>query len=206
MLVAVILAAAPTLAIAIDTVSDYLIRRAARIESERTPPDAEAVLARMAISMKNMGLRMEVPGIRDPILQPASEAVPNEDMEVLGVTVEGHARAYSVQALSRGPTSHVVNDVIAGIPVSVTFCDMTHCARVFTKSGSSAALDLAVGGLRQGKMVLLVDGREFVQDDDGIPLDDVPHEQMTWTEWKTTHPDSEVYLGGSAASDSVPAD
>lgn len=55
----------------------------------------------------------------DPAMVPAAEATwlqPSD--EVLGVLVSGRARAYPVPMISY---HHVVNDVIEGIPIAVTY-------------------------------------------------------------------------------------
>ena len=61
-----------------------------------------------------------IPAILDPLFVSAGEA--NEWMEpdeqVLGLTINGDARAYSVRMLSR---HEIVNDVVGGVPVAVTW-------------------------------------------------------------------------------------
>ena len=47
----------------------------------------------------------------------------------------------------------VVNDLVAGVPVSVTFCDESHTIRVFT-SPQSEPLHLGVVGWRDHQLVL----------------------------------------------------
>lgn len=55
----------------------------------------------------------------EPACVPAAEAAfLTDDAEVLGLVVKGRARAYAVTMLSY---HHVVNDVIEGIPVAVTY-------------------------------------------------------------------------------------
>jgi hypothetical protein len=63
--------------------------------------------------------RDEFPALDDPATAPAAEAafLDAED-EVFGVVVGGRARAYPVPVLAY---HHVVNDVIEGIPVAVTY-------------------------------------------------------------------------------------
>ena len=54
-----------------------------------------------------------------PAVVPAGEAsFLTDDAEVFGLVVKGKARAYAVTMLSY---HHVVNDVIEGIPVAVTY-------------------------------------------------------------------------------------
>ena len=57
--------------------------------------------------------------VNDPETVPAAEATYlRHDDEVFGVVVNGQARAYPVPMISY---HHVVNDVIGGIPIAVTY-------------------------------------------------------------------------------------
>jgi hypothetical protein len=57
--------------------------------------------------------------VDEPATVPAEDATfLEEDDEVLGFVVRGKARAYAVTMVSY---HHVVNDVLAGIPVAVTY-------------------------------------------------------------------------------------
>ena len=50
---------------------------------------------------------------------------------VIGVTKNGHARAYAMRALMR-PGDHVHNDLLGGSAVTVTYCNLDRCVRVLT--------------------------------------------------------------------------
>ena len=63
--------------------------------------------------------RDRFPSVVDPAVVSAREAPWLEDAdEVVGVVVQGQARAYAITMLAY---HHVVNDVIAGIPVLITY-------------------------------------------------------------------------------------
>ena len=147
------------------------------------------------VSLADVDYSLEADGVRNPVMVPPRARLP-ENMPVVGVSINGRSRAYAIWALASDPTQHVVNDVIEGAPVTITYCDLNDCARVFTKAdGSGAALDVKVGGLQKGKMVLIVGGRKFLQEAEDVPLDEVPFEHTTWKDWKAHHADSEVYIG-----------
>ena len=61
-----------------------------------------------------------IPAILDPRLVTASEAEADmdPDEQVLGLSINGEHRAYSIRLLSR---HEIVNDVVGGVPVAVTW-------------------------------------------------------------------------------------
>src|SRR5262249_14946893 len=144
------------------------------------------------------------------------------DDEVLGVVVEGTARAYSVRALSNAEQFHVVNDVLHDVPVSVTFCDKTSCAKVFTSPSPRKPLAIGVGGFAHGQMMLIVDGQRYYQESlkpfpmwdspsahlsmtsemgtgkrkaGAFPYQSLPFTRTKWKTWKEAYPTTDVYVG-----------
>ncbi|MCU0704948.1 MAG: DUF3179 domain-containing protein [Fimbriiglobus sp.] len=127
------------------------------------------------------------------------------DAPVIGVSVGDKHRAYALAAFE-DVSRHVVNDLLAGRPVSVTYCPRTGCTRVFTDQGMTR-LRLAVGGwyekLGVSQMVIRI-GRERYQQETGrelagrgtLPYPTLGHEVTTWGAWHKAHPDSDVYTGG----------
>lgn len=122
---------------------------------------------------------------------------------MIGVVAGGRSRAYLVRAFCRGPASHIVNDVLGGTAVSVTYCDQRDCACVFAGEGAEP-LDLRQGGLQAGQMTLRAAGVRYGQeslspeDAEGAPpFPYVAHafERTTWGAWRGAHPGTEVYLG-----------
>jgi hypothetical protein len=138
------------------------------------------------------------PPINTPPTISASQATLKDDEEVIGVIVKGKPRAYRLSAFA-GPFYHVVNDLLEGIPVSVTHCDQTKCTRVFTNEGKEP-LALKLGGF-DGSMLLYVDGQFYTQDNrhptnpsaPPFPYDAVEFEQTTWGKWRAAHPTTDVY-------------
>src|SRR5262249_40673622 len=77
----------------------------------------------------NPWLHFNAPGIDRPPIVAAGDAGLNDNEEVIGVDVRGKARAYRLSALL-DRQHHVVNDLIDGVPVTVTYCDLSNCLRV----------------------------------------------------------------------------
>lgn len=140
------------------------------------------------------------PGIVQPPTRPAAEAFLEDDTEVIGISVAGVHRAYEMRAFD-GPLAHVVNDLVGGVPVSVTRCDLSACARVFT-ADQDGPLELGLGGIMQGRMLLRLPQGFYFQDSAGainesfpaFPYSSLPFEVTTWGAWRDAHPDTDVYV------------
>jgi hypothetical protein len=145
----------------------------------------------------------DCPGIQRPSTAPGDDAGLDDGELIIGVSMGHRSRAYLVAALSRGPTSHIINDVLDGLPVSVTYCDIHECARLFTTGVSSTPLDLWQGGLEGDTMVVKVAGHRYRQDSGAalepdsppLPYDSRPGDVTSWGKWLRAHPDTDVYLG-----------
>jgi hypothetical protein len=126
-----------------------------------------------------------------------------DDEPVIDVSAGGKHRAYLVRALSGEPRVHVVNDWLAGTPVSVVHCDRSHCTRVFTEPGGKGPLPLAFGGWHRGQLMIR-DWKAFYSQSTLRPANPrrgpFPHPELkfvhtTWGAWRAAHPDTDVYLG-----------
>ena len=103
-----------------------------------------------------------------------------------------------------GPTAvqnHVVNDVVDGIPVTVTYCDRMDCTRVFTADGGDP-LAIGVTGYSEGLLIRAPGGRYRLDNCKGIVGPDqlqFPYQSMefvvtTWKEWRDAHPNTDVIV------------
>ena len=82
------------------------------------PPERGSLIGRFPRSQFHFERDRFLPAT-DPRTVPASRAHWLEpDDEVFGVVVDGHARAYPIPMIAY---HHVVNDVIRGIPIAVTY-------------------------------------------------------------------------------------
>ena len=148
--------------------------------------------------------KFEMPGLEKPQIVLAKAAKLPDAEEVIGVVVNRKPRAYWLKAL-KYPPWHIVNDVVAGVPVSVTYCDRNDCARVFTSVRSSTPLEIDLGGLYGREMVVKVGGVLYLQEtgkplelrttDTSLPYANHPWERTTWKDWRQRHPDTEVFIG-----------
>ena len=155
-----------------------------------------------------------VPGVRRPPVVPAASAVVGDDEEVIGVEFRGRARAYRLSAL-RDRSRHVVNDLVGSVPVSVAYCDLSDCVQVYTEPGGSAPLDVGIGGLFDGEMVVTVRGGLYIHRTGAplpgaasatrLPLETLVPVRLPWKEWVRRHPGTDVYEGDSTPSPSPAA-
>jgi hypothetical protein len=148
---------------------------------------------------------LDIPGIQTPSVQPASAARLHDDAVVLGVSAGGRHRAYLLAAFD-GIRWHIVNDQLAGVPITVTYCDRTGCVKVFT-GPPGAPLDVALGGfvgsfdrgsllLRVGSVLYRQDsGQALAPGEAPFPYAPVEFVRTTWKDWCGRHPDTDVYVG-----------
>lgn len=147
--------------------------------------------------------KFEMSGLQNPRAFSAENSQIPDDDEVIGVVVNGKSRAYWLKAL-KYPPWHIVNDVAAGVPISVTYCDRTDCTRVYTNGQSSVPLDVNLGGLYGRQMVVKVGGSLYLQDSGkpfevrrhpSLPYTNHPWERTNWKVWRQRHPDTDVFIG-----------
>jgi hypothetical protein len=123
---------------------------------------------------------------------------------VVGVEVGGKARAYRLDSF-QNQRGHLVNDLVGGVPVSVSYCFLTECLRVYSDPTSTAPLDVQIAGLLDDEMVVRIGGSLYFQKS-GRPVDPgktptpIPYRLLTptrttWAEWTKHHPETDVYVG-----------
>jgi hypothetical protein len=151
--------------------------------------------------MQGCGRRDCIPSIDDPRFVAAGDAdfLPDEDI-VMALELQGESRAYPVTILNY---HEIVNDVIAGRPVAVTYCPLCGSGLVFERTFEGRAVDFGVSGLLRNNDLILYDrateslwqqitGRAFAGPLRGEELRSVPVAMTRWGTWRTVHPDTRV--------------
>lgn len=129
----------------------------------------------------------------------------DEDL-VLGLARGGTARAYPVWVLDR---HEIVNDVVAGEPIAVTWCPLCGSGIAFRRVLDGATVELGVSGLlRESDLVFYdrrtrslwqqVTGTAFVGPSRGKRLESISVSVTTWARWRAAHPGSTVLVTGEA--------
>jgi hypothetical protein len=143
-----------------------------------------------------------IPAIDRPaFVSPADGAawlVPNEP--VLALEVKGDARAYPLQILM---WHEIVNDVVGGVPVTVTFCPLCNSGIVFERVVNGTTLDFGTSGkLYKSDLVMYdrqshslwaqMEERAIVGTYAGTRLKLIPANTISFEEWRATHPAGKV--------------
>lgn len=127
-----------------------------------------------------------------------------DDDRVLGVVMEGEARAYPHNILWH---HEIVNDVVAGRDISVTFCPLTGSGLAFRPDVGGRNVDLGVSGLLFANNLVMYDrdtgevyGPQLAiegrcESFRGLALDLMPVQETSWGRWKALHPDTKVVSG-----------
>lgn len=94
-----------------------------------------------------------IPAMDAPRFVPVEhEATLKDDEAVIGLEVNGDARAYPLRILM---WHEIVNDTIGGVPVTVTYCPLCNAAIVFERTTRRGVLDFGTTGkLRNSDLVM----------------------------------------------------
>jgi hypothetical protein len=125
---------------------------------------------------------------------------------VIGVTVNGAARAYPIQILN---CHEVINDTLGGIPIAVTYNPLCDSAVAFERTVGGDTLEFGVSGLLYNSNLLMYDRREggageslwsqllgraiagpAAADDRQLTM--INTALVAWEDWLDAHPDTTV--------------
>lgn len=147
--------------------------------------------------------RDPIPVVNEPRYVPAAEASwVAGDTPVIGVVVGGEARAFPVHLMEY---HHVVNAVVGGVPVAVTFDPLTAVPRAYRRDLDGKRLEFAVSGLVYNSGALLFDREteslwsQFRGDAVagrlvGKRLTRLPVRQEVLAKWLARQPDTQVLV------------
>ena len=139
-------------------------------------------------------------GIR--IVPPDQARLADADL-VIGVVIGGQARAYPVN-LMWGPENEALNDELAGVAVTATWCPIAHSGVVFERRLRGRVLDLGALGLEHGVFKLYdrqtrsmwsqVSGVASRGPLSGRTLRKRESTLTSWGTWRRLHPDTTVFF------------
>ena len=142
-----------------------------------------------------------IPSIDKPNFVPLAEVdfLKDDDL-VLGLIVNNDVRAYSARVLQR---HEIVNDVVGGEPVAVTYCPLCGSGVAFSRLVNGEVVKFGVSGILHNSDLVLFDrnsktlwqqitGKAFAGPHRGEQLASVPLSMTDWRSWKENHPESLV--------------
>jgi hypothetical protein len=144
-----------------------------------------------------------IPSIDDPRFVPVSEVTDLTDTEpVIGVTVNGEARAYPLGILTR---HEIVNDTIGGVPVTVTYCPLCNSSIVFDRRVDGQVLDFGTTGKLRNSDLVMYDrqteswwqqfsGQAIVGKMTGKTLKMLPSRQESFARFRARAPNGKVLV------------
>ncbi len=144
-----------------------------------------------------------IPALTDPEfvdLESSGAAYLREEDLVLGVVVNGEAKAYPH---NMGWWHEIINDVIGGQPIVVSFCPLTGTGLIFFgQAADGSRIHCGVSGLLFNNNLIMYDRRDRTLYPQmlHVPVDGPRSEELhlmpvietTWRYWKQLYPNSKV--------------
>jgi thiol-disulfide isomerase/thioredoxin len=163
-------------------------------------PAAAAEKTRISDLLRGKDIAATSPPLDDPPRRPVAAATHMRDEDVvLGLVVSGEARAYPWWIAKN---HHVVNDTVAGVPITVAFCEQCTGGAAFQRTLGGRVLSFAVAGVYNGTIVIKdretgtlwapFSGRGLEGPLAGRTLERIPVLLSHWDEWTARHPETEV--------------
>ena len=129
------------------------------------------------------------------------------DDKVFGVNINGDIRAYPHNV---GWWHEIMNDVVGGIPIVVSFCPLTSTGLMFDGRGTDGRMELGVSGLLFNNNLIMYDRRDGESSPTLYPqmiakgvsgpriseeLKQLPMIETTWRFWQALYPETKVISG-----------
>ena len=141
-----------------------------------------------------------IPALFEPEFVSPAEARLEPDDAVLGMRLQGVAKAYPIAILN---WHEIVNDKFADTPVAVTYCPLCGTGEAYSAQAAGRTLRFGVSGLLYNSDVLLYDreteslwsqllNKAVTGPLKSERLTPLPLVHTTWSEWRRGHPDTLV--------------
>ena len=142
-----------------------------------------------------------IPSIDNPVFASIRDSNFMSDSDtVIGLEINGQAKAYPLFILV---WHEIVNDVVGGTPVSVTYCPLCYTNQVFERVIDGQEVEFGTSGKLYNSNLLMYDrftesywsqalGMAVTGELSGYQLNLIPFDVITWGDWKKIHPDTLV--------------
>ncbi len=146
-----------------------------------------------------------IPPIDDPVFADVGDATELPlDEPVIGLSVDGDARAYPLRILI---WHEITNDVVGGIPVAVTYCPLCNAAIVFDRRMDGHTLSFGTTGKLRHSDLVMYDreteswwqqflGEAIVGEMTGKALRVLPSRLESFGRFRERHPQGKVQVPG----------
>lgn len=143
----------------------------------------------------------EIPAIDQSDWFPVERVGWLEDQEpVIAIEIEGDARAYPLMVMT---WHEIVNDEVAGIPMTITFCPLCNSAVAFERTVDAGELTFGVSGLLFNSSLVMYDrqteslwthfdGTAVAGSLAGTELRKHPVQIVSWADFRDTFPEGQV--------------
>lgn len=147
--------------------------------------------------------RDSIPAIDAPLFAAVGGDIELPDQEpVIALVVNGDARAYPLRIMM---WHEIVNDVVGGEPVTVTYCPLCNSALVFDRVVGGQTLDFGTSGKLRFSDLVMYDrqthtwwqqftGEALVGTYTGTDLEMIPSRLVSWAEFQEDHPNGQVLI------------
>lgn len=141
-----------------------------------------------------------IPALDHPKPLPAGQDPWHDDEMVIGILLEGEARAYPIAVLN---WHELVNDTVNGRALLVSYCPLCGTGMVFDRTVGGRTRTFGVSGLLYQSDLLLYDreteslwsqiaSEAVTGPASGSRLRLLRSQQMSWANWKREHPETTV--------------
>lgn len=141
-----------------------------------------------------------IPSIDDPQFEPINETDFADEELIIGVEIDGEARAYPYAILN---WHEIVNDTLAGVPIAVTYCPLCETNSVFRRDLDGEEVEFGVSGKLFQSCLVMYDrttdslfsqawGLGVGGKHTNTELERLDAIRTTVGEWRSAHPDSEI--------------
>ncbi len=142
-----------------------------------------------------------IPAIDEPTFVSTAEADFLAAREpVVALEIDGDARAYPVQIMV---WHEIVNDVVGGVPVAVTYCPLCNSALAYEREVGGRLLDFGTSGSLYNSALVMYDrpteslwlhfeGLSIEGELEGTRLEFIPVQMIAFDEFRARYPDGKV--------------
>jgi Protein of unknown function (DUF3179) len=140
-----------------------------------------------------------------PAFASADEVKVDSDDKVLAVRVGQDARAYPIRTMGY---HHIVNDIVGGVPIAVTYCTLCHTGLVWSPVVDGRTLHFRLAGINNGNALLRDEETSSIWQQStgeaifgplkGRQLEQIQSSELSFALWRKEQPQGKVLKPNAA--------